>query len=211
MLVEPTSLTDTRAYRDFCARAAADPDVYATFREAPEYRDILAVTPEQGGQYRALLNYDPGTDDPVMLRYHVQAQEIRRLFAPLGDVVEIGGGFGGLASLLAPECSRYEIVDLPEVRALQNVYLERFGISTTPIAGGIDVLISCYAFSELAPLVQHEYRNAYLSRARRGYMVCNFIRSDVTPELLEAMVPRSRWLPEHPLTHPDNRVLVWDG
>lgn len=77
-----------------------------------------------------------------------------------------------------------------------------------------DLLISNYAFSELTRGVQQMYVERLISGAAHGYLTCNFI-SDLQgidsfseAELL-GMRTGSRMIPEEPLTHPANKVLVW--
>lgn len=215
-----TSRTDTEAYRKACASAATDWRMLApAFRFMPGYAGVLDVSEELGAQYRAALLYDPQTDDPVLLRYHWQRQEIRRRFGRKHEVfpfahgfriVEIGGGFGGLAALVAPHVGCYEIVDLPEVRLLQDAHLLRFGIRLAKVTGEIGLLISCYAFSELTPEVQREYAATYIARAKHGYLICNFLGGSLPfTELLRLMPAGARSEPEVPNSHPDNCVITW--
>ena len=100
-----SSLTDTEEYRSFCARAALDPAVFQTFRRAREYEHIVHVGVEDGGRYLARLeqppveaadttgdprmNVYPGYAvplDPVLVRYHHDRQELRRLFGDLAGI-----------------------------------------------------------------------------------------------------------------------------
>lgn len=218
-----TSLTDTPAYRAICARAARDPETFATFRRHPDYRDVLSVTREQADAYRALTpeRFHVETDDPVMARYAFTVSELERLFGQLHQrtILEIGAGFGGLARLILERYAEvnYLLVDLPEVLDLQMAYLERWSAQVRPLTGPLsryeaspDLLVSCYAYSELNADTQALYALHYLSRCRAGYMVCNAINPHgLSLDGIAALIPGSRWEPEIPLTHPDNRVLVW--
>ena len=224
-----TSLTVTAEYRDFCKLAADNPAVFKTFRRQPEYSHVVAVHPDDGRRYLERLEVWPeraedatGSPlmfeaervmlDPVMVRYHHDRQEIWRRFGPTSDmrIVEIGGGFGGLARLVAPFCESYAICDLPEVRALQDVYLARFDVQVDDAEpGDYDLVISTFAFSELVPDVQRQYAEDYLCGSPRGWMICNFLAEGLGPAELLDLVPGARWEPEVPRTHPLNRVLVW--
>jgi hypothetical protein len=54
-----TSISDARAYRRFCRLAAADPSVFATFRSAKVYREVLEhVDFDQGLKYLEVINRD---------------------------------------------------------------------------------------------------------------------------------------------------------
>jgi hypothetical protein len=232
-----TSLTDTVEYRDFCRRAATDPATFQTFRRQPEYEHVVRVGEDDGGRYLRRLTdvpvdaastigdprmYDyPGASvplDPVMVRYYHDRQEIRRWFGSTTemDVLEIGGGFGGLARLLAPETSIYDIRDLSEARMLQDAYLERFGLTVGDAVAGhpYDLVVSTFAFSELTRETMSNYEAHYLRHCLRGWMICNFLAveqvyEDEMLELVQRWHPLARWEPETPETHPANRVMVW--
>ncbi len=220
-----TSLTDTAAYREFCLQAATDPATFSTFRRHPEMQ-FLAVPREIGEAYLRELHevdtlYPVGSPhlfdysglllDPVMLRYCHQRQEIVRLFGSTEKmrILEIGGGFGGLARVFAGRCVSYSICDLPEARQLQNTYAALFGLVVRDgVPGGYDLIISAYAFSELTREVQVAYASDF--QASRGWMVYNDINpAGATFDELIEMLPAFDVLPEHPQSHPDNRVLVW--
>lgn len=204
-----TSRTDRPEWRDFCKQAAVNMN---GFRQAPELNDVLGVSRELGRKYRLALDLPPGyDDDPLFCRYLHQAHELRRRFGLAGKrIVEIGGGYGGLAAVVAAECDAYEIVDLPEARRLQNAYLARQEIQLTTVGGPFDLLVSCYAFSELVPEVQREYAAAYLARADAGYMICNFLGGSLSPAQLLALAPKgARYEAERPQSHPDNLVMIW--
>ena len=233
-----SSLTDTQEYRDFCRLAASDPAVFQTFRRQPEYEHIVRVSEEDGGRYLRRLE-EPPVDatavigdprmysypaysvplDPVMIRYHHDRQTIRSLFGPLEEmnVLEIGGGFGGLAHLLLDECGTYAICDLPEVRLLQDAYLHRWGqhVDEAEPSGlldtyAYDLVVSTFAYSELKPDVARVYAADYLHGAARGWLVCNFLAPDQLhrAELAE-LLPYAEELPETPETHVTNRVYAW--
>ena len=231
-----SSLTDTEEYRTFCARAALDPAVFQTFRRQREYEHVVYVGQDDGARYLnrlteppvdaagtvgdpRMVNY-PGYDvplDPVMVRYYHDRQEIHRLFgnALAGiSVIEIGGGFGGLARLLCPEVLHYSICDLPEVRALQDTYLRRCPgrphVHEPRPGHPYDLIVSTFAFSELRPATQYRYMIDYVRHAKRCWMICNFLTESLGPDDLLPLMPEgARWEPETPETHVSNRVLVW--
>lgn len=229
-----TSLTDTFEYRAFCAAAAGDDTVFQTFRRQPEYEHIVRVSPEDGGRYLARLDEPPvaAADttgdprmhsypgygvplDPVLVRYHHDRQEIRRHFGDLDglSVLEIGGGFGGLARLLIPEVGSYAICDLPEVRRLQDRYLARFGDQVDDACPylGYDLVVSTFAFSELGRSTMLDYADEYLYGCPSGWMICNFLAVEqvYADEMIALMPAGARFEPETPETHVANRVIVW--
>jgi len=120
-----TSVSDTRAYNSLCAAAAADPDVFATFKRQPAYTAILEhVSCDLGAAYlKAAIAQTPsleatldrfrdndrlgkphvcdfgtyGVFSPTTLRSVKVLSDLRTLFGPLDDfrIVEIGVGYGG--------------------------------------------------------------------------------------------------------------------
>jgi hypothetical protein len=120
-----TSVTDHAGYTEFCAAAATRPEVFATFKRAPVYREVLEhVTCEQGEAYLARVRdqspelvalFDrlrendrlgsPVTCDygehgrfsPTTLRYVKVLSDLLLLFGrPDGwTIAEIGCGYGG--------------------------------------------------------------------------------------------------------------------
>ena len=152
--------------------------------------------------------------DPVLIRYHHDRQTLRQLFGSLEGmrVVEIGGGFGGLAHLLIGECDTYAIRDLPEVRALQDTYLARFGqhVDEAEPHTMYDLVVSTFAYSELRPPVARMYADQFLHQAARGWLVCNFLAPDqLHRHELHELLPYATEGPETPETHVTNRVLTW--
>jgi len=229
-----TSWTDIPEYREFCELAATDPDTFAAFRRQPEYHHIVYVSPEDGQRYLERLTCVPSAAldatglppiypyetaagtlmlDPVMIRYCHDRQEIWNHHGETDGmrILEIGGGFGGLARLLAAHCASYAICDLPEVRHLQDVYLARYGVSVEDAdpTEAYDLVVSTFAFSELYAEVQAEYADDYLRPTPRGWMICNFVNPAHDPDDVIALVPGARYEPEEPRTHPANRVMVW--
>jgi hypothetical protein len=127
---KPTSISDETAYPAFCARAAAEDEVFARFRRDPVYTFVLEhVSPELGAQYleRALrqtpelaerfdrfrtsdLHGGPVTHpfpphgelSPTTLRYVKVLSDLTTMFGPLTDmrVAEIGGGYGGQCKIV---------------------------------------------------------------------------------------------------------------
>ena len=109
------------------------------------------------------------------------------------DIIEIGGGYGGLAlfmirisKLFNVSINSYTIFDIPEVMALQKKYLDTLNVRNVyfcnlssnnfKILKKNSFLISNYAFSEISMDLQKEYTekvlNPYVSY---GYVIWNYI------------------------------------
>ena len=89
----------------------------------------------------------------------------------VGDIVEIGGGYGNFARIARAmgHRGRYQIVDLPEVRRLQQYFLQHaapgHGVEfiTAEEVGPADLLIATFSVSEmpmpLRDLLETKYRH----------------------------------------------------
>ncbi|EFB41784.1 MULTISPECIES: putative sugar O-methyltransferase [Parachlamydia] len=136
----PTSVTDTSSYRDFCYLAATDDEVFQSFKREPVYRGVLEhVSYELGIEYLKiiqerypdlLLNWDKfstndligspivcyypelGNVSPSTLRYVKILGEIRSLFGDLSNkkIIEIGGGYGGQCKIISDQFAFNEYV-----------------------------------------------------------------------------------------------------
>jgi len=105
------------------------------------------------------------------------------------DIVEIGGGYGGLcyfiyklAELQNIEIKSYAIFDLPSIINLQKLYLSYLGISINTyllsdkfILNNNSYFISTYAFTELSYMLRKEYEDKVISYCNHGFVVWNFI------------------------------------
>lgn len=163
---------------------------------------------------------------PTTLRYVKVASDLKTLFGDnLGDVAEIGCGYGGQAlvndQLLHVRQAR--LFDLPYVNMLIDRYLNyhllRGSYLTTVInrepPQPYDLAISNYAFSELPKVVQRAYVEKVLSRASRGYLTMNSglggerSKGKLTLDELCSHLPAIEVLEEEPLTSPHNYIIVW--
>ena len=98
-------------------------------------------------------------------------------------IVEIGGGYGGQAKIItdAFDVESYEIIDLPEVKDLQNKYIALANIKNTKAfdldsyitKSEYDLVISNYAFTEVLDPLQTWYMENVILKARHGYLTCN--------------------------------------
>lgn len=185
----------------------------------------------------------PGLDlscSPSNLRYLCHAVMIWRHLERLGlkavHIVELGGGYGGLALYLArlsrffwPRLASHTSIDLPEVAALQVRYARVMGIRLRAVSGldaeSVDLafhpddgipryFISCYAFSEFDAETRAWYEHRVACRCAHGFLVWNFAQ----PLLGVAEKPLGGPLypfvdapltvePERPSTGPGNVVV----
>lgn len=130
-----TSVTDVATYRDFCALAAQDDEVFRTFKQNPHYQGVVEnVSRSQGkkliriiqDKYPELLEnwskfatsdlvgspfltYYPelGPLSPTTLRYIKILGELQFLFGDLTGkkIIEVGAGYGGQCKIIADLCS----------------------------------------------------------------------------------------------------------
>jgi hypothetical protein len=134
---------------------------------------------------------------PTSLRYIWQAHLILTHFKSINsdkyDIVEIGGGYGGLCLAIhffsekyGLKINSYTIVDLKDPSDLQNLYL-----NTLPISMNIDFvdaasygqtidkkdlfLISNYCFSEINYDLQKKYIEHLFPKVAHGFIAWNMI------------------------------------
>ena len=132
---------------------------------------------------------------PTNLRYILHSllilEDMKKYNLNNIDIIEIGGGYGGLcffihnlAPLYGINISSYSIFDLPEASILQEKYLNSLNIKNTQYCQ-LDnfnnlkhnsFLISNYAFSEISKDLQSEYIHKIINPYTRfGFLTWNFI------------------------------------
>lgn len=161
---------------------------------------------------------------PSNLRYifhsHIILNHIRSLNLPQLDIVEVGGGYGGLCLALhhfaekyGVNINSYTIVDLAAPSRLQKLYLEKIQpslkvdfVDASTFGAGISksdmFLISNYCFSEIPDNLQKEYIAKLFPKVSHGFMAWNWIPLynfgfDVKEEM------------EYPRTGPHNKYLYF--
>jgi len=135
---------------------------------------------------------------PTNLRYILHGLLILSYIKTLGlnsvDIVEIGGGYGGLcfymynmAKLFDITINTYHMFDLPEAMALQRKYLRAHGFENVEFMNLDDFknsatlptgcfLISNYAYSEISMKMQQKYTKYVLNPfVSHGFLTWNFI------------------------------------
>ncbi len=177
---------------------------------------------------------------PSNMRYLCHAiklwQHVDSLGLPEVNIVEIGGGYGGLAlwvrglaHLFKTRLHAYWIVDLPEVTILQFMVAQALNVplfALTPDAPyfeefhqGMDALFcfSAYAFSEFDQPTRDWYAEHLLPKCRHGLMVWNFPEGPIKGEdgrmfggpayqFVEWPITR---VPDEPALYVGHEVVTW--
>ena len=141
-------------------------------------------------------NYNQSTISPSTVRYIKQALDIYNFFGVIeGNIVEIGGGYGGLCKTLSVlnYFKHYSIIDLTEANALAFKYLNKFPELNNKhshfdpeyiknrdntFLGSPDLVISNYAFSECSRDIQLLYYSKIIKQAHQFYFTYNNITRD---------------------------------
>jgi len=198
-------------YLDFVRKINSDPEEFRQFRRNQDIRGIIdGVTPLAAKSYlkkikqldsewisrhwsEIILNdlvgcpfrvdFGMGAESaPINMRYAWQALEIdRKLGIADKRVVEIGGGYGGLARMICALFSpkEYVIVDLPEVLDMTREYLRQYHLpnpirfESTDSVQHADVFIANYSVAELDRAEQRKYLDNIILRSTSGYLVHN--------------------------------------
>ena len=168
-----------------------------------------------------------GMCSPSTLRYIKVLADLKAHFVTLDNlrICEIGVGYGGQCRVINAYCrpASYTLVDIQPALALAQRFLDNYILSSTVSYRTMnalspdeyDLVISNYAFTELPRAIQDVYLHKVLLNSRRGYITYN----EITPvdfnsykkHAIVEMISGSRVLPEEPLTHPGNCIIVWDN
>jgi putative sugar O-methyltransferase len=165
---------------------------------------------------------------PTTLRYLKVADDVEKLFGSSildgADVVEIGVGYGGQCRILDSlfKIKSYTLVDLKPVLNLAGEFLSNFPLRCTLhfltmnelSPQPYDFALSNYALTELSREVQEVYFAKALEQSRAGYITYNDIApAAFRPLTCDELCQRlgARKLPEQPLTHPKNCIIIWGG
>ena len=164
------------------------------------------------------------------LRYLKIALDIKKITgSKIGNVVEIGCGYGGQAIILDQllQIESYTFYDLWQVNLLIKRFIENSNFSSEYTISTIredslncrnswDFCISNYAFSELPKAIQEIYINKIINKTRKGFMlmnsgvsgkfgnVINFSQKELLNTIKNASIHD-----EIPLTYVDNYLLTW--
>jgi len=161
---------------------------------------------------------------PSSIRYVRHAIDICNLIKNKNfkkvNIVEIGGGYGGLCLVLNAlskhlgiVIDKYFIYDLPETQKLQRYYLNSssnvrwkpansFASNFITIDGEINILVSCYCLSEIDDNYKLEYLRNLLPKVACGYLAWNWGDKSGLPE-------NKTDVPEYPDTGNGNTIITW--
>ncbi|WP_029323814.1 putative sugar O-methyltransferase [Butyrivibrio sp. AE3004] len=169
---------------------------------------------------------------PTTLRYIKVLDDLKKLF-PMEDiksVAEIGVGYGGQCRIIFADykIDKYSLIDLPEALGLTKRFLKKLiDIGNVQFIDGTamdgenisdhDLVISNYAYSELARVIQQGYWDKVVSKASHGYFTWNLeserkldgFTVDEFTNMLKSIGRDVRVLEERPLTAPGNCLIVW--
>ena len=123
------------------------------------------------------------------------------------SLIEIGGGYGGLAlttfqmaDILGIRIKKYSIFDLPGASKLQKYYLSLHGMESKVEWGDpntygatcdpseTNVLVSCYSLSEIADKYRAQYLETLLPRIKAAFFVWNWGSKIGLPEIRDERV-----------------------
>lgn len=151
---------------------------------------------------------------PTSLRYFYQALLILKYIEELEvndiDIVEIGGGYGGLCLalyFLNKNINSYTICDLLPVMKLQEMYLNTFNISLSNEIKQNSILISCYGLSELDVYTRDRYIDALNTSIQHGFIVWNVPGCDIE----QILKRKCTIVPERPMTRDGNVFVYYTG
>ena len=241
------------SYPSLCGAAAENPEIFKKFRSSRIMVEALDhVSIEQGNAYiseilkdnlwsekftKVLIQIDEvgkprkfkfgsyGTFSPTLLRYLKVYSDLKRNFGTLEalNIVEIGVGFGGQASLigLLDEPLSYTYYDIPPVLDLAQKFTKEINVpghftfidGRNPRPSSPDLVISNYAFSELNRKVQDQYLKNVVLPSPRGYITWNHLSAEILggyslAELIR-LIPKSEVYPEKPNTSESNAIIIW--
>lgn len=139
-----------------------------------------------------VYDYSIGKFSISTLKYIKNSLDIISYFkdCQIKNVVEIGGGYGGLCKTLSnfTDIDKYYIFDLDQVNLLIDKYLSKFELKFEYIVSSlnevsnfspleIDLLISNYAISELPRSLQLTYIDRIVSKSKKFFIIYNHLQS----------------------------------
>ena len=170
-----------------------------------------------------------GSMSPSTLRYLKVASDLKKYFGEsIGErIAEIGVGYGGqlLIADRVFKFKQYDLFDLPPVLLLASRYIECHNLNASYLTTTLnqhcgdveyDLVISNYAFSELPSKLQMHYIKKILVKSKCGFLTMNsgknnsvFVEDKLSLGELKDLLPQFEIIPELPLTHPENFILIW--
>ena len=121
-----------------------------------------------------------GQINPTTLRYIKVAGDIQSKFGNLDnmDLIEIGGGYGGLINILNKlfKFNSIRLLDLPEVLQLQKKYLHTFNVypsidyTAENIITNNSLVVSNYSWNELNFETRQSYLDKVIGKAKYAFI-----------------------------------------
>jgi len=161
---------------------------------------------------------------PTTARYIKVLSDLELIFGSLDgfNIVEIGGGYGGLATVINTkyELNCYYDVDLPQACKLFKKYCianDITNIKTIPpsevrdtfVNLGIDLVISNYALSECDISTQESYCEDILDSSKRGYITYNSSKEKAMHMMRRFKNYNNFLVHETDLCHKGHPIMVW--
>lgn len=166
-----------------------------------EIQSLASLNDMYGGTQ--VINIDNIITSPSSARYishavdiinHISAKNLDNI-----TIVEVGGGYGGLALVLLKlaemkniNIQKYIIYDLPFVKQLQQYYLNSHDITKVEwkdsstfgedLEDGNNFLISCYCISEIEKQYRQQYLKKLLPKCKGAFFAWNNTDKDDLPE-----------------------------
>jgi hypothetical protein len=176
-----------------------------------ELKDFINMNDKYGEPNKCVI--DKYYCSPTSLRYFYQALLILKHISESNvdtsiNIVEIGGGYGGLClalHFLNSNIESYTICDLLPVMKLQEIYLNAFNISLSTEIKPNSFLVSCYGLSELDKYTRDKYIDALHDNIQHGFIVWNVPGCDIEHVLKR----KCTIVPEKPLTRDGNTFVYF--
>ena len=234
-------------YLRACREASLSELEFARFKKNSSYQVILEHLSREDGEYylscigdseilssnlKAFSENDlyGGADvqeyagvslSPSTIKYIKNSLDILSLVGEgvhLGRIVEIGGGYGGLAKTLSVvlDFDEYISIDQPEANLLSEKYISKFPELSAkfkthscyeyPKIDVVDLVISNYALSELDLESQYEYCDNIIVNSKFIYVTYNLIIADHIKSLQQRIGESYLWEIEPERDH-GNKIL----
>ncbi len=232
-------------FKQTCLLALSNDILFKTFRSAREFREIIGneneaygkqiVTDcdlsilgdirnykyldEIGGPIRYYYSEIDCELSPTTLRYMNTVLDVTKHFTELDDkrIIEIGGGYGGLCSVLSQiiEYKKYTFVEIEPVIGLAKRYLNEINKENEEIDLVVpeqipedvewDLLISEYAFCELNEEGIEFYLKHIFPRVKNCYLGMNVWEEVRKTQILKRLEELFTTVTEHKVTpeHPE--------
>lgn len=239
-------------YLDFCELAVKNDEIFSNFKKAGPYVVITEDTNDKLGlsyyekikldnsdllehfakfqEVEKLGNPNTMSVEPFLsaptLRYVKVLSDLKTCFGDLNNynIVEIGGAYGGQASIISQvyDFSKYYDVDLEWPLKLAEKYCSLNNIKNFHTVSPesldefssdkkFDLVISNYAFSECDEETQDFYVKNVLSKSKKGYITVNgsIERRNRLYEILKDY--KNFKVFSHDLCSKKHPIFVWGG